>query len=275
MAPVDNMSTENQSTQRRLAPVRLLGSLVLALTAFSQPVQATTPTCPLVAARAAAKTPSLPAIVEDRTCLVDAKSVGGNETEIYDVRDRSDFLEFHVPNAQHSSAAALSTILRGSSKVIVIYDSGKFRSDAFLLCSRLRSAGFKHFKMIDGGIAAWAQFHSKPEKIALSRLADAEVSAALSDTSSVAHPLTGSFRSVLQEHRVGQTPAGAKTARSVFLADSTTPIARIEALLNGKNATGFFWLGSEEKLVILLHAHFAQDLKRVAGPAESKTCGAL
>lgn len=254
--------------------IALLGCLVpsvsLAAESAARPASAT---CPLVAAQPAVKAPSAPVTADENDCLTDANAM--NKGDVFDLRSRAEFIEFHVPGAQHSTVAVLTTSPLAANQNIILYDSGKFRSDAFMLCSRLRRAGLKRFKIVDGGVAAWTQQQHQPEKLALSRLSDAEVSAALFDPQIAAIALTASLKLVLKEHRIRQTADRVHAARKIFIVDPSTPVTQIDALLDGKNATSFYWIGDHQKLVGLLHAHLAQDQKRVAGPAESRTCSAL
>lgn len=250
---------------------RTFGMFALALVAHPA---TSASTCPLAAAPTATQNAPSHAAPEDSSCLVGAKAVRASD-EVYDLRSRSEYLEFHIPEARHSNAAELSRILRGSDKAVVVYDSGKFRSDAFLLCSRLRSNGFRNFRVIDGGIAAWAQAHRRPERLTVSRLSDAEVSAALSDPRNSALALDDALRPVLSEHRIRQT-SSAGSGRRVIVADTTTPAEKINASLDGSgSAAAFYWIGSRDRLVTLIHSHLAQDQKRVAGPGQSATCSTL
>src|SRR5688572_15066062 len=126
-----------------------LGAIVLAAVAHSPPASAAT--CPLAIAQPVTHSASPPA-PEDGSCLINARAVGAS-SEIYDLRSRSEYLAYHVSGARHSSAAELPKVLPGTGNTVVVYDSGKFRSDAFLLCERLRSSGLKNFRIIDGGVA--------------------------------------------------------------------------------------------------------------------------
>lgn len=229
-------------------------------------------TCPLAAQRPATTAAAVPAAAADRSCLVDASAIG--DREVYDLRSRGDFLRFHVPSARHATPASLPLARRGDHGSFVAYDSGRSRSATFLLCSRLRRAGLANVRLIDGGIAAWAQAHDPARAVAVSRLADTEVVAALSDPKMRATTLGAAMGKVLAEHRIG-AGAAAKPDRRIVVADLSTPMAEIESKLATAPGTAFYWSGTPERLRELIHAHLLIDRKRIAGPAQSATCSAL
>ncbi|NZA25166.1 rhodanese-like domain-containing protein [Luteimonas sp. SJ-92] len=245
----------------------------LTLASFPQLALSTPSTCPLAVAPVAAQGTPTHAAAEDRSCLISARAVA-SDAEIYDLRSRSEYLEFHIPGARHSNPAELSRILRGTGGTAVVYDSGKFRSDAFLLCARLRNGGLHNFKVVDGGIAAWTQALSRPERLAVSRLSDAEVSAALSSSGNSAQALGEALGPVLSEHRIRRT-AAAGSGRRIFVADPSTPTETIAASMDRSSSTAFYWVGSPDRLVALIHAHLAQDQRRALGPGQSATCPSL
>ncbi|MBU8975694.1 MULTISPECIES: rhodanese-like domain-containing protein [unclassified Lysobacter] len=248
-----------------------LCTLAFALALPTSAIAATT--CPLAAAQAPASPSQAPLAPEDRTCLIDARALGAKPV-LYDLRSRSDYASFHIPDAQHASVAEVSRLLRDRPGAVVLYDGGKFRSDAFLLCKRLRDEGLKNFRIIDGGIAAWAQVQRRAERLEVSRLSDAEVSAALSDRNVSAVALSDGYAPVLSEHRIRQATKGS-TGRKVLIADTFIPSARLEASLDGKGGPVLYWTGDRDRLVALIHTHLRQDQKRTAGPAQSTACSAL
>ncbi|MET3930815.1 rhodanese-like domain-containing protein [Lysobacter soli] len=250
-----------------LAALGTIGLILLAMPSVA------TATCPLAATQAHVVPPSTPAAPEDRTCLVDVRAIGTGRA-LYDVRSRADYLAFHLAGAQHATVAELSRLLRDRPENVVLYDGGKFRSDTFLLCKRLRDEGLRNFKIIDGGIAAWAQAQARPERVALSRLSDADIAAALSDRASLAVPLDNGFAPVLAEHRIRMAAKGA-TGRRILVATASTPTARLESSMDGKGSPTLVWTGDPDRLVALIHAHLRQDQKRVAGPVQSTACSAL
>lgn len=249
----------------------LAACIAISPAAAAQQGQPRPSTCPLAAHRAATAA-AVPAAAEDRSCLVSAGAIG--DRDIYDVRSRGEFLRFHVPGARHATPSSLPMTRRGDSRAFVAYDSGKSRSATFLLCSRLRRAGLAHVRLIDGGIAAWAQAHDPGAALAVSRLSDAEVAAALSDPKVRATALDKTIKSVLAEHRIGAGSA-AKAGRHILVADVSTPLATLESRLAATKGTAFYWTGTPDRLRELIHAHLLIDQKRVAGPAQSATCSAL
>jgi rhodanese-related sulfurtransferase len=216
--------------------------------------------------------PSAPDVSgQKESCLVEAQVLDNHGTDIFDLRDRAGFLEFHVPGARQATVTELVTRPGTSRRPIIVYDGGRFRSDALQLCDRLRHAGFRQVHVVDGGIAAWAQLHDLPETMALNRLSDADVAAALAEPGSRPVVLDKSLRSALPVAR-DVTPAG--TERVVVLATAATPQPAIRARLK-KGITTLYWRGTAKRLRQLLDTQLAQNRKRLAGPAVSKACSAL
>jgi rhodanese-related sulfurtransferase len=252
--------------------ILIIGIAIVVALSSSHTVKAGPTTCPLAAARIDAKAVKTPTIEEDPSCLIKAQSIHNHPT--YDARTRAEFLDFHIPGAQYSTPYALAAMFRNSKTKFVVYDSGKSRSSTLLLCSRLRRAGLTQVKLIDGGIAAWAQAQRRPEKFVLNRLSDDEVLAALLDRHAHAIAMTAPLKSMLTEHRLGVAPEGVPSRR-VVLAETASPLANLESQLNASKETAFYWIGTPARLRDLIHTHLLQDQKRIAGPAQSTTCSAL
>lgn len=231
--------------------------------------------CPLLVLAAQNKVPppSAPAVSSDRkSCLIKATALDARDADVFDLRDRARYIEFHVPGAQHSTVTALGTLPGTRARSAVVYDGGRFRSDALLLCDQLRHAGFRQMHVVDGGIAAWAQLHALPETMALNRLSDDDVAAALAEPGNRTVVLAESLRSALPSSTGAPVTAG--TQRVVVLAVPSTPEATIQARLK-TGITTLYWTGTPERLHQLLNTQLVQNQKRLAGPAVSKTCNAL
>ncbi|MCW0203582.1 rhodanese-like domain-containing protein [Rhodanobacter thiooxydans] len=205
------------------------------------------------------------------SCLVKAHALDSHGTDIFDLRDRSHFLEFHVPGARQATITELVTRPGTGSRPTVVYDGGRFRSDALQLCDRLRHAGFHQVHVVDGGIAAWAQLHGLPEAMTLNRLSDTDVAAALAEPGSRPVVLDESLRSVLP---VPEDAAPASAERVIVLVTAATAQSAIRARLK-KGITTLYWSGTAERLRQLLDTQLAQNRKRLDGPAVSKACNAL
>jgi len=232
-------------------------------------------TCPLVVAQAPAGRAAPPeSIRKDLSCLVDAGSSSLSKASIIDLRERSEFLKFHIPGSESLSIAALITRPRSNTGPVVVYDSGKFQSDAYLLCDRLRRAGMQNFKIMDGGIAAWTQLQGSSEKLGASQLSDQEVATALLDSGNAAALISASFQPVLKEHGIKIRAAG---SRKILLGETGTEASdlRQKLVLQPGGSTTLFWLGSKERLSQLLGNHLAQEQKRLSGPSQSQGCGTL
>lgn len=227
-------------------------------------------TCSLATATMVGSTASVPEFADDRSCLVASSALKGS-APIFDLRGRAEFLEFHVPGASHSSVHELAARAGLGDQPLFVYEGGRFRSDALQLCDRLRRVGLAHAKVVDGGIASWAQTHGRAESLAVSRLADSEISAALLDPDNVTRALASSLDATVAKlpNRKG------KGRRLVLVADPATPIASIKARLAAKDKVTFYWIGTEERLNSLIGAQHAHLHKREAGPAMPKACGTL
>jgi rhodanese-related sulfurtransferase len=235
---------------------------------------ANTLSCPIDAARAAQRAgepaaPSGPAI-DTRGCLVPVQALRPG-TRLYDLRDRADYLDFHVPGAQHARLVEIASMPRTDGGDFVAYDAGHSRAEALATGARLRSRGLGKARVLDGGIAAWAHVHDRARGIALNRLDDAELAALVSDPATRPVVLAAALRPAL-----GAVPASAaaKAQRTVVLADEQTPTADIAAKVAAAPAT-FYWIGTPQLLQSLLAAQVALDRKREAGPAERSACSAL
>lgn len=227
-------------------------------------------TCSLAAATVAGPPASVPELADDGSCLV-APSSMKHSAPLVDLRGRAEFLEFHIPGASHSSIHELAAGAGRSDQPLFVYEGGRFRSDALQLCDRLRRAGLVRAKVIDGGIAAWAQTHGRAESLAVSRLADSEVSAALLDPSNSARALATSLSATV----AGLPSRKSKPHRLVLVADPGTPIASIQSRLSTKDKVTFYWIGTNERLKSLLGTQRAHLHKRDAGPAVPKACDTL
>ena len=272
--------TAQRSQQSRAAkwPTAPIGVLVCVLifcgTATAADAGSSVERCPLLAQAALNKLPppSAPLVSSDgKSCLVGASMLDMGGVDIFDLRERDRYNEFHVPRAQLATVTELITRPVPGSRTAVIYDSGRFRSDALLLCDRLRHTGFQQVHVVNGGIAAWAQLHTASEATTLSRLSDSDVAAALAEPGSRVEAMAESLRAVLPPK---SGLAAAKIDRVIVLTTASTPDMVLRSHLK-KGVTTFYWAGTPERLRHLLNTQLAQDNKRLAGPAVSNTCSAL
>lgn len=263
----------------RKLPHRSLFSLVFGIICLGvTPSYAKTPPaygkCPLLDL-AAANRPPTPAAPDTphntENCLVAASLLDSANVDILDLRNRAQFVEFHVPGAKHATVTELITQPQTSDRQIIVYDGGKFRSDAAQLCGRLSHVGIGRIQVVDGGIAAWAQLHELPETMALNRLADHEIASALNDPKNDAIALDPLLRPLTAESKAHQSR---RPDRLVILGTPGTPPSEIRMRLKADYTT-LYWIGAPERLRELVNVQLKQDEKRLAGPAVSKTCSAL
>ncbi|MCD9026852.1 rhodanese-like domain-containing protein [Luteimonas sp. BDR2-5] len=208
-------------------------------------------------------------------CLIDAAAPFPSTARIIDIRGRAEYSQIHIPNAANQP---LQSLLNAPAGQLIVYDNGRFRSDALQLCERLTRYGVRDFKVIDGGIAAWAQSSRAQGVLDVSRLSDTEASAALVAGNSAVVTLSGGFPSVLRGHGIGVSAANpSSSGRTIILAEPGTSHDQISARLarrNGQN-TAFYWTGSPEQLANLISAHLAQDQRRRQGPMVNPNCPGL
>lgn len=264
------MHIKNTIGRRRLAG---LAGCCLALftgTCLAQPPAAAADTCPQMALAARALPPPsrAPATGGGDDCLVAASALDAPGAEIVDVRERERFLAFHVPGARQGSLTELMVRPGSRDRAVVVYDGGHFHADALQLCARLQHAGLRKARVVDGGIAAWAQLHGHPKAVLVNRLADTEIAAALGEPGSQATALS----SLLHFAVGGARPSA--PGRRIVLADAGTPLSHIQPLL-GKGKVTFYWIGSAQRLHELLDTQVAQDRKRLQGPGVRNACSAL
>jgi rhodanese-related sulfurtransferase len=266
--------SNNHRLARALAFSLALTTTTTAVAQPSDPATAARLACPLMAGLPLPTKAATPRVVTDPSCLIAASAVTATD-RIYDLRERDEYVRFHLPAAEHATAGSLATTPGIEKKPVIVYESGRFRSDAFLLCDRLRHAGVAQVKVIDGGIAAWAQRRAAAELVALNRLSDTDVPTALLDaTPGTVVVLSESLRPVLRELALASdVPPKKPGARALLLADPQTPIATVQARLS--KAPALYWVGTGERLRQLLTRQLAQENKRQAGPAESTLCSAL
>jgi rhodanese-related sulfurtransferase len=208
----------------------------------------------------------------DPSCLIRPDAVPPSARMI-DVRPAAEYASAHIPGAENMSVLQLVSRKNSMPQNIVAYDAGRFRSDAFQLCDRLRKAGYAQAKVLDGGIAGWAQLHRRPESMALSRLSDSEVASALLGSDRHVIALSSPLQAVLREH--GIDIAERTGARKILLADTAIPEHKINAQMAGKSHVLLYWLGEAHQLHRLLDQQIAMEAKRQAGPAELSICSSL
>jgi rhodanese-related sulfurtransferase len=249
---------------------------VVATLAHAAPPASNALSCPIDAARDAAQAAEQAAgprastrpVVDTTGCLVSVQALRPG-VRLYDLRERDAFVEFHLPGAQNARLFDLASMPSVDGGDFVAYDAGRLRADALATCEQLRAVGLRKARVLDGGIAAWAQVHDRSRGLQLNRLGDEEVATLLRDRATRAVVLAEPLRPAL-----GAPAAATRPARTVLLADAQTSTAAIAAKLAAAPAT-FYWIGTPERLQALLAAQVALERKREAGPAQSSACSAL
>ncbi|HEY1137608.1 MAG TPA: rhodanese-like domain-containing protein [Xanthomonadaceae bacterium] len=259
------------SNTRGIGPGMALG-VVLSLLPNILIAQSAQQTCPYAKNRHDVPIATAPASDNHVSCLIRPAAIPPSSRMI-DVRPASEYANTRIPGAENMSVLQLVSRKNSMPQDIVVYDSGRFPSDALQLCDRLRKAGYAQARVLDGGIAGWAQFRRRPESMALSRLSDSEVAAAILVSDNHVTALSNRLQLVLKEHDIATT--GRAGTRRILLADPAMPEQAINAQMTGQTHLFLYWLGEADQLHRLLDQQIAMEAKRQAGPAESSICSSL
>ena len=72
-----------------------------------------------------------------------------------DVRDHSEFADFHIAEAVNFSLTELKTKAFLKNKAITLVSNGKGEQELYSACADLKAAGFTKTRVLRGGMAAW------------------------------------------------------------------------------------------------------------------------
>ena len=99
------------------------------------------------------------AVRPDLSCAITPVELTGllkrPDTVIADVRPAADYAAFHLNGALNLTAAELRTKPFLKPKTVVLIGSGKAERERYIDCARLKASGFKHTKVLRGGMIAW------------------------------------------------------------------------------------------------------------------------
>ncbi len=204
---------------------------------------------------------------QTKTCLISPAQLKPG-LPLVDLRSRQDFTVFHITGATNQQ---LTQLLNQRPANVVVYDSGRLSQDGALLCERLQRFGLNNVRVLEGGIAAWTQFHRDARAMDASRLDDGEVSSVLLAGKSPVVALAPGFKRILADLPARQ--AGTATQELVLATNAAEVSARLAQRRGGP--TTLYWIGGPEQLQSLLQNLLAQDRKREMGPGYSPTCSAL
>ena len=208
-------------------------------------------------------TPDLPS--DTSSCLIDAAKVTPS-MHLVDLRGRQEYVDYHATGAHNQQ---LNQLMSQRPQGIVVYDGGRLRQDAALLCTRLQRYGLRDVRVVDGGIAALARQRGAVQSVALSRLDDNEVTAAMLSGSARVQSLAPAHGELIASLGIASTTRG----QTVLLAQQQSQVAaRFSA---GKAASGVYWVGDASRLRQLLQNSQAQERKREQGPGYNPNCAAL
>jgi len=209
------------------------------------------------------------------SCLIDVARALPTNAQVVDVRTVAEHSSLSIPGSVNRP---LQSLVNTGHDALVVYDGGRLRSDSLALCERLRRYGLRNFQVIDGGIAAWAQMHHPSAALAVSRLSDAEASAALIAGGSKVVVHSEALLAVLKKHSVDVAPKGNDSSRrTLILAGEIVDHDRLEAELARKTGenTALYWIGAPQELDSLIASHLAQDARRRNGPMVNYNCPGL
>lgn len=84
-----------------------------------------------------------------------AKLSKNSEALLVDTRSQADFADYHIDGAMNIGPVDLRGKLFLSDKSLVLVGSGKAEQQLYIECNRLKAAGFKHVRVLRGGLPAW------------------------------------------------------------------------------------------------------------------------
>lgn len=228
--------------------------------------------CAAPAAQAAADTPAAPPIPDDAACLIDAASPLPRDARLLDLRSQQEHAQLHIPGAINQP---LHSLLNAAPRPVVVYDGGRLRSDALLLCERLARYGIRDARVIQGGIAAWAQSRQPASALDASRLSDAEAAAAVVAGASVV-ALADDLAATLRALGIA-SGNGTRGRQTVLLADPNTARDRIASWLVRRPGQDpvLYWIGTPAQLSGIVGTHLAQEQRRLQGPMVDSRCPGL
>lgn len=255
--------------------VRILLLAAVAVMPLTAACESDTVSCSASSTPLVAEAPISATIHQDSTCLIDAAAGFPSDARIVDVRSRPDYARLHIPGAINQP---LHSLLNAGAGPVIVYDGSRFRPDALQLCERLKRYGVRDFRVVDGGIAAWAQSRSPGDALDVSRLSDGEVSAAIMAGTSTIVPLHDGFPSVLRTLGVELGAANAGTTGStILLASPGTGHERIASRLRRRTGQSpvLHWTGTPDQLAGILEVRQAQNQRLRQGPMVDTRCPGL
>lgn len=228
--------------------------------------------CTAAAAQTAAVPPAEVQIRDDASCLIDAAAPLPHGARLLDLRSQHDYARLHIPGAINQP---LHSLLNAPPGAMVVYDGGRLRGDALLLCERLARYGLRDARVIRGGIAAWAQSRRPASAFEASRLSDAEAAAALVAGAAVV-TLGDGFTAALRALGVDVTP-GTHARQTILLAGPGTAPERITSRLVRRAGQDpvLYWMGTPAQLSGIVGSHLAREERRLQGPMVDSRCPGL
>ena len=111
------------------------------------------------APQAALKPDKADATLPDLSCAITPVELSGlgkrPDTVMADVRPAADYAAFHLNGALNLTAAELRTKQFLKPKTVVLVGNGLAERERYIDCARLKASGFKHTKVLRGGMPAW------------------------------------------------------------------------------------------------------------------------
>lgn len=112
----------------------------------------------------------------DTSCLVSATSaqrlLRRRDFILIDSRKSDKYAELHIPGSMNMPSYAIKTKAHLKSKGIILLNDGLGHIDLLATCQQLKTAGFKHAKVLAGGLRSWVSAGGQVQgsKLALERL---------------------------------------------------------------------------------------------------------
>lgn len=99
------------------------------------------------------------AVRPDLSCAITPVELSGlvkhPDTVIVDVRPAADYAAFHINGAMNLTASELRRKPYLRNKTVVLIGNGQAERELYADCARLKANGFKHTKVLRGGMIAW------------------------------------------------------------------------------------------------------------------------
>lgn len=104
-------------------------------------------------------TPGAPEIQPDLGCAIPVSEIQSlrarTDTALIDLRPGAEHQAFHIPSAINLSLSDLHSKPYWRGKTVVLVGNGKAERELYRACARLKQFGYKHVRVLRGGMPQW------------------------------------------------------------------------------------------------------------------------